>query len=57
MTFGLAHSSSQRQSPPKMFEFLTDECVSDHNERYRSMQIDKFFSYLDVPIVQLHDHQ
>ena len=27
----------------KMFEFLTDECVSDHNERIRSIQIDKFF--------------
>ena len=26
-----------------MFEFLTDECVSDHNERIRSIQIDKFF--------------
>ena len=24
-----------------MFEFLTDECVSDHNERIRSIQIDK----------------
>ena len=27
----------------KMFEFLTDECVSDHNERIRSIQIDKNF--------------
>ena len=26
-----------------MFEFLTDECVSDHNERIRSIQIDKNF--------------
>ena len=25
----------------KMFEFLTDECVSDHNERIRSIQIDR----------------
>ena len=24
------------------FEFLTDECVSDHNERITSMQIDPF---------------
>ena len=24
-----------------MFEFLTNECVSDHNERIRSIQIDK----------------
>ena len=27
----------------KKFEFLTDECVSDHNERIRSIQIDKNF--------------
>ena len=27
----------------KMFEFLTDECVSGHNERIRSIQIDKNF--------------
>ena len=27
----------------KMFEFLTDECVSDHNESIRSIQIDKNF--------------
>ena len=40
----------------KMFEFLTDECVSDHNERIRSIQIDKFFSYPDVSNVQPH-HQ
>ena len=26
-----------------MFEFLTDECFSDHNERIRSIQIDKNF--------------
>ena len=26
-----------------MFEFLTNECVSDHNERIRSIQIDKNF--------------
>ena len=26
-----------------MFEYLTDECASDHNERIRSMQIDKNF--------------
>ena len=24
-------------------EFLTDECVSNHRERIRSIQIDKFF--------------
>ena len=39
-----------------MFEFLSDECVSDHNERIRAIQIDKFFSYPDVSNVQLH-HQ
>ena len=27
----------------KAFEILTDECVSDHNERIRSIQIDKNF--------------
>ena len=27
----------------KMFEFLTDECVSDHIEWTRSIHIDKFF--------------
>ena len=27
----------------RMFVFLTDECVSDHNERIRSIQIDKNF--------------
>ena len=27
----------------KVFEFLTDECVSNHNERIRSIQIDKNF--------------
>ena len=27
----------------KMFDFLTDECVSDNNERIRSIQIDKNF--------------
>ena len=26
-----------------VFEFLTDECVSDHNERIRLIQIDKNF--------------
>ena len=26
-----------------MFEFFTNECVSDHNERIRSIQIDKNF--------------
>ena len=26
-----------------MFQFFPDECVSDHNERIRSIQIDKNF--------------
>ena len=26
-----------------VFEYLTDECVSDHNERIRLIQIDKNF--------------
>ena len=32
----------------KMFEFLTDECVLDHNERIRSIQIDKNFITRDL---------
>ena len=27
----------------RMFEFMTDKCVSDRNERIRSIQIDKNF--------------
>ena len=27
----------------EIFEYLTIECVSDHNERISSIQIDKFF--------------
>ena len=33
----------RKDKPLKKFEFLTDECVSDHNERIRSIQINKNF--------------
>ena len=36
----------------QLFEFLTDECVSDHNERIRSIQINAPYSPTDDEVVR-----